>query len=247
MSDEQVEKLKKESKAIREAIKEGVPAEDAVRIYLDANKKVESGEWVEIYEEHPRYATNKYLPQSTMITRYWGPKNIIEEEIIKKRKAVTSNQLESLCEEKGLIGKTHELVLGSKEYGDIAYESKGEYKQYKKTNNGWRRKEFEKKIPETEPEGAHPPPGSHVFHRHWELKDMHAGRKKKHAKNNLFIGFLILFGCGLAYYLLSHAASITGYAITKTEKSNIYFSILVAVILGLLFLFIAMKKRIHRN
>ena len=78
MNDRDLETVIKESESVREAIKRGVPREAAVRVYLDANKKVESGEWVELYREEPRHGISPFHPQSTSVLRYWGPKTLLK-------------------------------------------------------------------------------------------------------------------------------------------------------------------------
>lgn len=249
MNENQIEKIKKESKAVREAIKEGIPEKKAVKIYLDANNKVKDGRWIEIYKTDPSYATSDEYKHAGLVYRYWGPQNIIEEELTKKGKAVTPSALERLCKEKALIGKTHEIVLGSKEYGDIPNLSKGTYRQYKKTEDGWKRKELQGKIPQTKPKGAEPPPGSRIQHSHWEIKQMYEGIEEKKAKNikSLGFGFLILFGCSSAYYLLNYEPKLTGYAITKIESGSIYVPLILVGILALISAIVIIKKFTQRT
>ena len=97
-----------ESRAIVEAtILEKVPLLEAIKIYDDANRKVESGEWVEVYKEKPRYAKNeKYSKEmATSLIQYFGPKEYQGK--ISKKKA---NTLMS----KGILGKLHSVFVPSK-------------------------------------------------------------------------------------------------------------------------------------
>jgi len=93
--------------SIKEAIKEGVPPLKAEEIFENANKKVESGEWVELRAFRVRDTSDqeKY-PGATSLCRYWGPKEY---------KELSNAQLDRLYRE-GKIGKTHEVVRGSDKY-----------------------------------------------------------------------------------------------------------------------------------
>ncbi len=139
MDKKRIESLVNESEAVREAVKRGVPEHDAVEVYANANHRVELGNWVEIFREEPRLGKSVYHPHSTSIIRYWGPKEF---------DGVTRSKAELLYE-KGIIGKTHELVIGSDRYSkDLS--SRPSY-----------------------------PVGRRVVHRHWEIEDMHKYQKKR--------------------------------------------------------------------
>jgi len=90
--------------SVREAVKLGVPKEDAKRIFNELKEKVESKEWIELGSLTIRAADNKQkYPQGTSLCRYWGSP---------KYKNLPNHTLKDLYES-GKIGKTHEIVTGS--------------------------------------------------------------------------------------------------------------------------------------
>lgn len=115
----------------------------------ELNKKVESGEWIELKIERARDTTNpeKYA-QATAIYKYWGPKDY---------KGLSTSQLYKLYRQ-GEVGKTHEMIRGSKVYKEDGRLSKGTI--------------------------SIPPEGSRVLHRHWEVKEMSKYRNKNKRRDS---------------------------------------------------------------
>lgn len=102
--------------SVEEATEKGVPREEAMIIYRESNKKVESGEWVElrVFTVRSTERPEKY-PHATSLVRYWGPE---------KYKGLSGKKLDKLYNE-GEIGKTHELVRGSDIYREEGSLAKG--------------------------------------------------------------------------------------------------------------------------
>ncbi|MCX6709613.1 MAG: hypothetical protein NTV63_01495 [Candidatus Woesearchaeota archaeon] len=74
----ELEGIIRKSRSVKRAVSKGVPEEEAVKIVFDAEKKVENGEWIELYK-HSTYGSNPEYPQSVSTVRYWGsPEAIIE-------------------------------------------------------------------------------------------------------------------------------------------------------------------------
>jgi hypothetical protein len=103
-------------KSIRGAIlnkkknKVRVPLKEALKIYKECNKKINSGEWVELGIIGVGSTKNpKKFPHSTTIYRYWGPPEYLQK---------TSSALKRLYK-KGKIGKTHELVREEVKIGNL--------------------------------------------------------------------------------------------------------------------------------
>jgi hypothetical protein len=93
-----------------------IPAEEIQRFKDYVNRKVETGEWVELRTFTVRSAEDqeKY-PQGTSLCRYWGPASY-------KRSSI--RQLDNLYK-RGKIGKIHEILRGSDKYQRGGALSKG--------------------------------------------------------------------------------------------------------------------------
>ena len=203
MKKKELEAVIHESEAVQEAIKAGVPQEEAAHLYVGANKKAESGEWLDLYHQESRYGKSEYHPHSTSLVRFWGPAKYLE-----GKERLSRSQAERLFE-KGLIGKTHELVRGSRDYGN----------NYEKVEGRWRKKLHEGRIPESSPGGAYPPIGSRVLHRHWEIEQMYRHKKRKDGGlERKMVGIfllLVLGGLGLIYF---GRGAHTGYAVLDSQR-----------------------------
>ncbi|MBI1969612.1 hypothetical protein HYS48_02865, partial [Candidatus Woesearchaeota archaeon] len=105
MEKRNLQKILAESESIRKAVEQGIPLEEAVELYLEVNRLVEEGKWIELHVRKPKHAEK--LEQGTSVIRYWGSKELLGEEGY-----ISTSKAKSLYE-KGLIGKTHELVRGS--------------------------------------------------------------------------------------------------------------------------------------
>ncbi|OIO81833.1 hypothetical protein AUJ84_00020 [Candidatus Pacearchaeota archaeon CG1_02_32_132] len=102
--------------SVQEAIKQGVPENDAKLIYKYANKMVSSGKWVELGIITVRDTNNpEEFPHGTSLCRYWGPS---------KYEGASTKRLKNLYDN-GTIGKTHEVVRGSDVYLEGGRESEG--------------------------------------------------------------------------------------------------------------------------
>lgn len=140
--------------SVKDAVKKGVPHNNAISLIRESNKKVETGEWVEIGIENVTTTVhnqpedkemNHPFYQGTSLCRYWGSKEY---------KGCSRSKLYKLYDE-GKIGKTHEIVRGS----DV----------YPLTGKG------------SERQGtlSRPGPGSRVLHRHWEIEQMYRRQTKE--------------------------------------------------------------------
>lgn len=213
-----------ESEAVREAIKTGVPPEEAATIYVEANRKAEGGEWVELYHQEPRYGLSEYHPHATSIVRFWGPSAYLE-----GKHQLSRSKAESLFE-KGLVGKTHELVRGSRDYGA---------KPYEKISGKWQRKPQEGRIPEISPGGAYPPAGSRALHRHWEIEQMY--RHKKRGDESLERRLLSIFAIGIVAVLAVLYGKSSGYVVFSPPSAQPLLSILLLIAFGIFF-YVLRKK-----
>jgi len=93
--------------SIKEAVKQGVPREEAKNLFDDAKRKIESGKWVELKVFRVRATANQETyPYGTSLCRYWGPEEY---------KGLSQTKLDNLYKE-GKIGKTHEILIGSNKY-----------------------------------------------------------------------------------------------------------------------------------
>ncbi len=97
----------KRSESVLEAILDGVPAEDAERIYDESNKKASSGKWVPLMRVNAVSTSNpETYPQATSSCIYWGPREYI---------GCSRSALNRLYKA-SKVGKTHELSRGSDRY-----------------------------------------------------------------------------------------------------------------------------------
>ncbi|MBI2110141.1 hypothetical protein HYT58_03155 [Candidatus Woesearchaeota archaeon] len=209
MKRRSVKKLLAENESIQEAIKKSVPLRDAIRIYENANNKVENGEWIELHKEKPDYSTSKLEPNldSVSVIRYWGPKEYLDE-----NDSISSSKAKSLFE-RGLIGKTHELLRGSDLYGVKYVKSRGKYS-----------KQFELgKHP------SHPPIGSRVLHRHWEISQMY--RKRKRGLEGKLIALLVVIVS--SSFIAFSQIDLVGYA-SKIQPNPGLLPLLVIIIIAMI-------------
>lgn len=214
MDKVELERIIKENEGIREAIKSGIPEEEAVKIFLESNRKVESGEWVELYKVEPRYGKSEYHPQSTSIIRYWGPKNLLED-----KEQISRKQAEKFFS-KGIVGKTHELVGGS-----------GIFKQRYIKRGGRHYREIDASIRPSYPCARR------VLHRHWEIGEMYKyQRKRKESLENRLLGVILLtLALGFFYKSLAKERSLVGYAVLDYKGLNL-FIFLALILLAIYFL-----------
>lgn len=106
--------------SIKEAIEsQGIPKDEAKELFDELNKKVESGEWVELKKITVRN-TNRDKKDDwgygTSLCRYWGPA---------KYKGSSGKALDRYYD-RGEIGKTHEVVRGSDKWKEHGRYSRGE-------------------------------------------------------------------------------------------------------------------------
>jgi hypothetical protein len=86
---------------------EEIPLEELESIRDNANRRVESGEWIELDAFRIVVSKNQEnYPHSTSVMRYWGPEFY---------KGSSRKKLDDLYKS-GKLGKTHELVVGSDIY-----------------------------------------------------------------------------------------------------------------------------------
>jgi len=94
-------------RSIREAVDGGVPLKEAKKIFDESNRKVESGEWIELGKITVTSTSNPARHHyATSLCRYWGPSKYL---------GSNNSRLDKLYEA-GEVGKTHELVVGSDKY-----------------------------------------------------------------------------------------------------------------------------------
>ncbi|MBI1972634.1 hypothetical protein HYS50_01365 [Candidatus Woesearchaeota archaeon] len=233
MDKKKLEAIISESEEVRNAIVAGAPREEAVKIYLESNEKVEKGEWVELWHQEPRYGTSEHHPHATSIVRFWGPAQYLE-----GKKYLSRSKAEDLFE-KGFIGKTHELVRGSSEYGE---------KLYEKTGGKWQRKRLEGRISERYEGGAYPPLGSHVLHRHWEIKKMYEYQKRREvAGDQKTISIILIFFIGFLFLLVwFQQKGGVGYAAAEIVSNSTILALLFLV-LCLIFIYFYRKRIFHQK
>lgn len=148
------EKESELEESIKEAVEQGVPEKEAKELFEEVNRKVESGEWIELYHEEPRYG--RAYPYSTSVIRYFGPKSYLKEGQI----SISRSKAERMFE-KGIIGKAHEVVRGSDLY-KMHYIKKG--KKYARE-------------PDTSIRPSYPFT-ARILHRDWEIAEMYRKKKK---------------------------------------------------------------------
>jgi len=92
-------------KSLRESVEKGIPLNEARKIFENANRKAESGEWVHLKEVNSCDASNllKY-PDSISTCEYWGSKKYLG----------TSKKGLFRLYKRGEIGKLHEITREGK-------------------------------------------------------------------------------------------------------------------------------------
>ncbi|PIU30147.1 hypothetical protein COT07_02290 [Candidatus Woesearchaeota archaeon CG07_land_8_20_14_0_80_44_23] len=73
MPESSIDEILSNSKEVKKVVSQGVPKDEAVRVAKNSEKKVESGEWEELFHK-VSYSHNDSYPQALSIIRYWGPK-----------------------------------------------------------------------------------------------------------------------------------------------------------------------------
>jgi hypothetical protein len=120
--------FRKLDRSIKEAvIFRNVPYKDAKRIYEESNKRVASGEWVELAKdaESLHKAYDPRYKGGTSFVRYWGAEKHKKEPKTELEYKKYLKELRKLYDA-GEIGKTHEVARGSSKYAnDISFPEPG--------------------------------------------------------------------------------------------------------------------------
>lgn len=173
--------------SVEEAVRDkGVPFDDAMSIWEESNRKVSSGEWVElrhdnlvptrdnrVRKKNPNRVRGGFA-EGTSLVRFWGPSEYTE----KSREGLEK------AYRRGEIGKTHEVVRGSDVYKAAEYiENSGALgsvrEGLKRGIPMERLKRFFKK-PLYGPEASTDlPRQARSMHRHWEIEQMYRKAQKR--------------------------------------------------------------------
>jgi hypothetical protein len=103
--------------SIVEAVANGVPLEEAKKIWNESNERATSGRWVQLKTIGPNRAKNRKYAQATSLCKYWGPEFY---------RGLSGRNLKALYEN-GKLGKTHEIYRGSDAFShqEISHPQKG--------------------------------------------------------------------------------------------------------------------------
>lgn len=144
---------------------------EAENFYNELNKNVESGKWISLLKFDQIKSYDKEFEGGTSLMRYWGPK----EKSYKmwwnsvKNDDLVDEKMDKIMKEGKIARKEAKRILYGK-YLEKLYDS-GEIGKTHEVTRG--SEEY------TNERLSFPQSGSGVYHRHWELADMHYKRKKR--------------------------------------------------------------------
>ena len=176
-----------EKDAIQSAVEMGVPLAEAQAILARLNMLVESGDWVPLHIDKPRFAIGEFFKfrQGTSVVAYWGPKEFAQwypaeyEEVIsyggKQYHQLTRSKAENLLH-KCKVAKMHEIVTGSAFYPTWVCRNCNHRNVY---NNSTQLEVCEKCHEPIDPkqqvavDRKRPDmPAGRPLHRHWEIYEL---------------------------------------------------------------------------